>query len=170
MKIIIPILLFFFLAFNGFSQSRLKGAKLFQVGLGFRGSSLFLECYTGKSFDKTVKALFGGGIGVGSQPGISYKYVYADGIGVVNLRSSKKSYYINLLGGISLIGDYKGDFKTAKYQSTASFNYGALAGAEAEFVVSKQLNFVLSAVQRYYVREDFGSWRYQVSASARFNF
>jgi hypothetical protein len=154
----------------GLSQSRLKGAKLLQMGMGFRGNSLFVECYTGKSFDKTVKALFGGGIGVGGQSGISYKYVYADGIGVVNVRSSKKSYYLNVLGGISLIGDFKGDFKTTKYESAGAFNFGALAGAEAEFVVTKKLNFVLGAMQRYYVREDFGSWRYQVSASARFNF
>lgn len=153
-----------------YSQGRLKGGKFFQAGVGFRGSGPLISSYGGMSFGQNVKGIVGGGFGFGNQPAIKYNYIFLDGIGSFTVRSVNRVFYLDVQGGITFNGDFISDFKTEGYNKQFSMNYGVIGGLEAEFYASKSLILVLTANERYYIKEDFGRWRFQIGAALRFMF
>jgi hypothetical protein len=164
------LLLIGLLPHSSFGQGRLKGAKFFQAGLGFRGAGPNVSAYGGMTFSPTIKGMVGGGAGLGKQADINYKYFFLDGIGSFTTKSVNRLFYFNLQAGLSLNGDLINAFETENYDKKFSFNYGVLGGIEAEFQATRNLEFVLSANQRYYIKKDFGNWRYHVTAAMRFTF
>lgn len=162
-------LLLMTISLGSFGQGRLKGAKFFQLGLGFRGAGPNASVYGGMSFSPNIKGMVGGGLGLGKTADINYKYIFVDGIGSFTARSVNRIFYLNVQAGISFNGDLINDFETQNYNKQFSFNYGVLGGLEAEFQATRNLEFVLSANQRYYIKKDFGNWRYQLGAALRIN-
>lgn len=150
--------------------SRLKGAKFFQAGVGFRGPGPLIAAYGGMTFSTNVKGMVGGGIGFGKQADINYKYIFLDGIGSFNFYSANRIFFLNGQAGVSFNGDIKNEFESLQYDKNFSMNYGVLVGLEAEFYATRNLLFVLSGNERYYIKKDFGNWRYQLGASIRFTF
>ncbi len=138
-----------------------------QLGAGFTGAGPLISGYGGLSFDQRIKGYFGGGLGFGNDADINYKYIFLDGIGSFNLRSVNRFFYFNALAGVSFAGDLINKFPNEVNTNQFSFNYGVLGGFEAEFYVSRNFAFVLTGTQRYYLRQEFGNWRYQVVAGVR---
>ncbi len=146
---------------------RLKNSRFFQIGAGFSGAGPLLSGYGGLAFDPKIKGLFGGGIGIGNDADINYTYTFLDGMGSFNLYSANRFFYFNGLAGVSFAGDFINKFPNDKNTNQFSFNYGVIGGCEAEFYASRNLIFVITGTQRYYVRNEFGNWRYQATVSLR---
>jgi hypothetical protein len=146
--------------------SRLKNSSSSQLGIGFTDAGFMLNAYYVKTFDQKVKAGFGGGLVFGKVSDISYKSIFVDGLGSYSLYSNRLAS-LNAVAGISFVGDIINKFQSDVYARQFSFNYGVLGGMESEFTVNRSISFVLSANQRYYVREQFGNWRYQIGAAIR---
>lgn len=146
--------------------SRLKNSSSSQLGIGFTDAGFMVNAYYIKTFDQKVKAGFGGGLVFGKVSDISYKSVFIDGLGSYSMYSNRFAS-LNAVAGISFVGDIINDFKSDVYDHQFSFNYGVLGGMEAEFTATRSVSFVLSANQRYYVRKEFGNWRYQIGAAIR---
>jgi hypothetical protein len=162
---------FFFLALPGAlaaQTSRLKGAKFAQLGTGFRGAGPLVSGYAGNTFSSNVKGMVGAGFGLSRQADIRYKFLFVDGLAGITLYSFNRTVFINGQAGVSFNADIKNKFESRSYQKDFSLNYGALGGIEMEFYASRNLLFVLSGHQRYYVKRDFGHWRYQVGIALRF--
>lgn len=156
---------------SAFGQgSRLKGGKFFEAGLGFRGSGANIFAYGGLTFSTNLKGKIGGGIGTGKFSDVSYQYVFMDGLASYSFYEVGRSFYLNAVGGISLNGDIKNKFESATYNKNFSFNYGVVGGLEAEFYASRTMMLTLFAQERYYVKKDFGHWRYQLGAAVRITF
>lgn len=149
---------------------RLKGGKFFQAGLGFRGAGPLVSAYGGMTFSTNVKGMVGGGLGIGKQADIDYKFAFLDGIGSFSLYSVNRTFFINAQAGVSFNADMKNEFESIGYSKNFSLNYGVLGGLETEFYATRNLLFVLSANERYYIKKDFGNWRYQLGAAIRFTF
>lgn len=158
------------LAFESHAQySRLKNSSSSQIGVGFTDAGLMVNGYYVKAFDQKIKAQFGGGLIFGNVADVSYKSLFLDGIGTYSL-SNSRLVSVSALVGISFVGDFINEFKSAEYDKQFSFNYGVLGGLEAEFVASRRLSFVLTGTGRYYIKRDFGRLRSQVSAGVRISF
>ncbi|HNP94458.1 MAG TPA: hypothetical protein PKJ63_02480 [Cyclobacteriaceae bacterium] len=152
-----------------FGQS-LKGSRYVQGGIGFRDVGLNGFLYGGQTISQLIKLEYGGGIGFGKVADINYKYVFADVISSLTLREVRRAMSVNGVGGISLNTDIINGFESVSYDKKVSLNYGMLAGLSGEFYVDRNVTFVLSAQGRYYFRNEFGNWRYQVGAAVRFTF
>ncbi|MFZ1806402.1 MAG: hypothetical protein WAU36_04225 [Cyclobacteriaceae bacterium] len=146
--------------------SRLKNSSSSQLGIGFTDAGFMLNAYYVKTYDQKVRAGFGGGLVFGKISDISYKSVFVDGLGSYSMYSNRFAS-LNAIAGLSFVGDIINNFQSDVYDHQFSFNYGVLGGMEAEFTASRSLSFVLSANQRYYVRKEFGNWRYQIGAAIR---
>lgn len=161
----------FFLHFSTslYSQTGLRGSKFSELGIGFRGAGLHASGYAGKLLSPTIRMAGGGGFGYSNLADIKYKYVFVDALGIFNLKSFRKVLF-NASAGVSINGDLINDFQTDQTDKQFSLNYGVLGGIESEFQMTKQMYFVLNAQQRYYIKSDYGNWRYQFGASIRFMF
>lgn len=169
-SVLLLSLSFLLLSKNHVNAQSLKGGKSFEVGLGFRGSGFNAFGYGAYALSQLVKVKAGAVLGQGVYEDINYNYLSLDGIGTYNLKAIRKVLSINALGGISFNGDLINDFETETYDKQFSFNYGVLAGLEGDFQISRSVFFVLSAQQRYYIKKDFGHWRYQIGAAVRYSF
>jgi len=147
---------------------RLKGGKFFEVGVGFRGPGPNVNAYGGITFSTNLKGKFGGGIGSGRVADISYQYIFVDGLASYSFYNINRSFFLNGIAGVSMNGDLINSFEATQYDKKFSFNYGVVGGLEGEFYASKRMIILLTAQQRYYIKKDFGNWRYQVGAAIRF--
>lgn len=165
---VIPIAIaIFFLNVTAHAQyGRLKNSSSTQLGLGFTDAGIMVNAYYFKTFDQKIKAGFGGGLVFGQVKDIAYKGVFIDGVGSFAMYNNR-FVSVNAVAGISFAGDFINSFPSDVYNKTFSFNYGALGGMEMEFTASRSLSFVLYANQRYYLKKDFGNWRYQLGVGFR---
>jgi hypothetical protein len=151
----------------GYSQyNKLRGSKSFQAGFGFHDAGLLANAYSLKTFDQKIKAGVGGGVAFGRVSDISYKAVFLDGVGSFAMRSTRLVSF-NALAGLTFIGDFKNEFPSERYSKNFNFNYGMFGGCEFEFVATKRMSFLMGGTYRYYLRSDFGSLRYHLSAALR---
>lgn len=167
---LIAIAVCFLFPTQGLAQySRLKNSTSSQLGVGFTDGGIMVNAYYVKTFDQKIKAQFGGGLVFGKFSDIDYKSLFLDGVGSYTL-SGNRLVSLNALAGISFVGDYINSFPSEGYNKQFSFNYGVLGGLEAEFIATRKLSFILSGTQRYYIKKDFGRFRYQVGAGLRITF
>lgn len=161
----------FLLGHDSFSQvGRFRGGKYYQVGLGFSDGGILGNIYYGINFDQLVSGMVGGGLIYGEFNGIRYNSTFLDALGSYNMSQLKNRFYLNVVGGISFVGDFKNDFPSETYDKDFSFNYGLVAGIESDFHLTRSIVFVLGGTQRYYLKSDFGNGRYHLYAALRYSF
>ena len=154
-------------------RSAYKGSSMAQFNVGFTGSGVFGSFYYGHNFSQTVKGMAGGGMIFGTEADIKYKGLFLDGFGAFSAYKSQSRgsvFNLNLLAGISFIGDFINEFETDQFNKQFSLNYGVLGGLEMEFLAFSQVAISLSGTQRYYIKEEFGHGRYQALAGIKYFF
>lgn len=154
-------------------RSAYKGSNMTQFNVGFSGAGIIGSFYYGHNFSQSIRGMAGGGMIFGNEADINYRGLFLDGFGAFSTykaQSRQSVFNLNLLAGISFIGDFINDFQTDQFDKQFSLNYGGLAGIEMEFLAMKQAALSLSATQRYYIKEEFGHARYQVLAGVKYFF
>lgn len=167
-KLGIVLLLLFSLSANA-QHGRLKGSNTFQVGVGFTDTGLLVNGYFGRKFDQKIRGLVGGSFTTGKVANLNYYGVYVDGMVSYEMYANRnKSYSLNLQGGVTFVFDVLSEFKSSELSKNTSFNTGGVIGLETEYYMTRSLAFILMPNIRYYVKENFGKNRYQISAGIRF--
>ena len=167
-KILFAVGLLITLTVNG-QQGRLKGSNTFQVGIGFTDTGLLANGYFGRKFDQNIRGLVGGSFTTGKVANLNYSAIYIDGLVSYEMYSNRsKSYALNLQAGISFVFDILSEFQSNELSKNTSFNTGGVIGIETEYYMTRSLAFILMPNFRYYVKENFGRNRYQLTAGIRF--
>lgn len=169
MKILVIALVTIFLSHHGKGQYALRKSKFAQIGLGISGSGALGSGYYGFNFDQRLHGLFGVGMIFKSHNDIRYKHVFSDAIASFTIDQFQKSLVLNLIGGITIGADIINKFKTNELSKQAFFNYGFLGGLEMEFRLSRQFHLVFMGNQRYYLKDRFGQFRYQLVVFFKYN-
>lgn len=150
-------------------QGRLKGSNTFQTGVGFTDAGILINGFYGRKFDEEIRGIAGVSFATGKVANLNYYGLYVDGIVSYELYSNRsKSYAMNVQGGISFVFDAISDFKSESLNKRHSLNTGGILGLEAEYYITRSLAFLIVPNARYYIKEDFGKSRYQVTAGVRF--
>lgn len=157
----------------------IASSKLVDLGASVFGSVVGANVGMGYSFSRDALMVTSFGAAWGQHETLQYQPFWLDCRVNYNVMSNmtggfgrkKSAGVFSVVGGVVLQYDrLVGDFQLAEGDTDSSLNFGVEMGGDLSFTIDRALGVYINAVQKYFVKEDFGQWRYQISVGLRRTF
>lgn len=169
--VLIVFLVLLFVQYSYGQYGNLKGGASAQIGVGFTEVGILATGGFSKNFTQEISGVFNVSYNGAEVSDINYHAIYLDGIAsYLAYTVGQGRFNLSTQGGISFVGDFRNDFANDVSDSRFSMNYGFMGGVEIEIAALKSFGILMIGNARYYIKEDYGKFRYQFLTGIRYAF
>ncbi|MEO9849278.1 MAG: hypothetical protein ABJH98_17715 [Reichenbachiella sp.] len=156
---------------NASAQYNVKSESIMDVSISVYGSGLGASLGYGYIINREAKLAVYVGSAYGKIHAATYNPIFLEGKMMYKVNGDTRTSValFNVVGGVVIQYDrIISGLELADSEAKSSVNFGFGLGAEIEIKMTNRAYLYGSGMQKYFIKEDFGRWRYQISAGLRF--
>lgn len=154
-----------------YGQFNVASSEVVDLGVSVFGSGMGVRLGMGYAFSREALVTISAGSILGQHKSVVYNPYYLEGRAVYSLVNSTrgKSAMVSGVGAVVMQYDrlVSNGFELKEGDSASSWNVGFGLGLEISFLLNRSFSAYLNGVQKYFVKRDFGHWRYEIGIGVR---